>query len=71
MLFSTLCHSRFAILMGKRAGYFTLTVFLILVTFKVLCLFLMILWVGLQCVIVVFPAQFHLLCSVLYLVSYL
>ena len=42
----------------KRAGCFTLTVFL--VTVSVLWLFLTVPWIGLQCVILVFPDQTHL-----------
>ena len=39
------------------AGCFTLIVFLHLSVFSALCLFLMVLWVGLQCAIVAFPSH--------------
>ena len=65
-VFSLLCYALFGvlssfatILMGKieRAGCFTFG----LLTVSVLCLFLMVPWVGLQCVIVVFPDHAQLL----------
>ena len=43
------------------AGCFTLIVFLHLSVFSALCLFLMVSWVGLQCVIVAFPSHTYLL----------
>ena len=54
--------SNFAIiLMGKRELVaLTCSVFFMCVTVSVLWLFLMVLWVGLQCVIVVFPHHAHL-----------
>ena len=44
----------------ERAGCFTLTVFICLVTVSVLWLFLTVPWAGLQCAIVVFPDHTHL-----------
>ena len=52
--------SSFAI---ERAGSFTLLVFRCHVVVSVLCLFLTLPWVGLQCMSVTFPGQFHLLFS--------
>ena len=45
----------------KRAGCFAFIVFACLVTVNVLWLFLMVPWVGLQCEVVVFPFNAHLL----------
>ena len=46
----------------ERAGYFTLIVFLMFCDcYSVLCVFLTLPWVDLQCVIVIFPDQTHLL----------
>ena len=64
LLFNTLCPSCFAIiLMGKRAGWFAL-IFFLMPCDNVLWLFLLMPWVGLLCVIVVFPDHTHLLFSV-------
>ena len=46
--------------MEKRAGCFTLIVFWCLVAIFVLWFFLAVPWVGMQCVIVVFPDHTHL-----------
>ena len=63
LLFSTLCPSSFAIiLMGKRELLALLKLSSrCLVIASVLWLFLAVRWVGLQCVIVVFPDHTHLL----------
>ena len=45
----------------ERAVYIAFIVFLNIVTVDVLCLFLTVPWIGLQCVIVVFPDHIHLL----------
>ena len=45
------------------AGHFTLIAFLRHVTVSILCLFLAVPWVGLQCLIVAFPSHTHLLFS--------
>ena len=48
----------FAIIsLGKKEGWFTLIAFLCHLTGCILCLFLMVLRVGLQCVIVAFPSH--------------
>ena len=63
LLFSTLCPTSFAIiLMGKRelVAYLKLSSWC-LVTVSVLWHFLAVPWVGLQCVIEVFPDHTHLL----------
>ena len=63
LLFGTFCLSSFAIiLMGKRerAGCFILDVISCLLTVSNLRFFLTVPWVGLQCVIVVFPDHNHL-----------
>ena len=62
LLFSTLPPSSFAIiLMVKRelVARFGLIVFLMSCDFYVLWLFIVVPWVGLQCVIVVFPDHTH------------
>ena len=57
--------SSFAILLTRKRELVALLLlyFGCLVTVNVLKLFLTVLWVGLQCVIVVFPDTFHLFCS--------
>ena len=59
LLCITLCPSSFAIIIEEeeRAGCFAF----IVLRMSWLWLFLEVLWVGLQCVIVVFPDQTHLL----------
>ena len=55
--YALLCvHSSFE---EEKAGCFA--IIRCIVTVNVLWLFLMVLWVGLQCVIVVFPSHTHLL----------
>ena len=59
VLFNNLCPSSFAILvMGKRELVALLKRSSCLVTFRVLWLFTAVPWVGLRCVIVVFPIIF-------------
>ena len=43
----------------ERAGCFALTVFVCLVTVSILWFFLTVPWVGLRCVIVVYPDHTH------------
>ena len=69
LVFSNLCPTSFAILlMGQRE---LIDLLLLsswcLVTVSILWLFLTVHWVGLQCVIVVFPDLTHMLFSVLVL----
>ena len=58
------------------AGCFTFIVFLLLSVFGAMCLFLMVSWVGLQCVIVAFPGhtfllfEVHYTCFSLFLISF-
>ena len=63
LLFSALCHSSFTInLLGKRELVALLQLsFWCLVTVSVLWFFLAVLWVGLQCVIEVYPDHTNLL----------
>ena len=68
------CHylvSSFAIIsLGKKVNWpLYFSCLLMLFTVSVLCLFLMVLWVGLQCVIVEFPCHIHLLFHVILLSS--
>ena len=51
------------------AGCFTLFAFQCHLTVSVLCLYLMVPWVGLQCVIVAIPRHVHLLLNVILLSS--
>ena len=53
----------------KKNGCFTLIAFQCHLTVSVLCLFLTVPWVGLQCVIVAFPGHTHLLFHVILLRS--
>ena len=65
---------------GRIAGCFTLIVFLLALfffVFGVLCLFLTMSWVGLQCVIVAFPGHTYLFlryithdCFIFFLISF-
>ena len=62
--YAILCvHSSFAIILKRerKLVVWLLFCYRCLVTVNVLWLFLMVLWVGLQCVIVVFPDHTHLL----------
>ena len=60
LLFSTLCPSCFAfILIGKRWLLLLWLSSSCLVAVGVLWLFLVVTWVGLQCMIVVFPGHTH------------
>ena len=61
----TLCPVSFAIILTRKRELFALLLlsFGCLVTVKVLCLILTVLWVGLQCVIMVFPVQTYLFIS--------
>ena len=56
-------HSSFAIILTRKKELFALLLLSLgrLVTENALWLFLTVLWVGLQCVIVVFPDHTHLL----------
>ena len=56
-------HSSFAIVLTRKRELITLLLlsFGYLVTVNVPWLFLMVLWIGLQCVIVVFPDHTHVL----------
>ena len=70
LIFSTQCTSSFAIILitidwEERAGYFTLIVFLMSFDYgsSSRWLFLTVPWVGLQCVILVYPDHTHLLLS--------
>ena len=56
-------HSSFAIILTRKRELVTLLLlsFACLVTVNVLWLFLTVPWIGLQCVIVVFPNHTHLL----------
>ena len=56
-------HSSFAIILKRKRKLVALLLlsYRCIVTINVLWLFLMVLWVGLQCVIVVFPDHAHLL----------
>ena len=51
------------ILLGKKDSWLLYFNCLLMAFDSVLCLFLAILWVGLQCVIVAFPSHTHLLMS--------
>ena len=59
------------ILQGKKkSGCFTLIEFNCHFNVNVLCLFLVVLWVGVQCVILAFPSHTHLLFHVICLVQF-
>ena len=55
-------HSSFAIILKRKRKLVALLLlsYRCIVTMKVLWLFLTVLWIGLQCVIVVFPDHAHL-----------
>ena len=53
-------HSRFAIILKRKLVALLLLSCRCIVSINVLWLFLTVSWVGLQCVIVVFPDQTHL-----------
>ena len=59
-VWSLFCYSILCVLPSfaeEKAGY--LTVFLMSCAVSVLCLFFTLLWIGMQCVIVVFPDHTH------------
>ena len=66
---SLFCHAFLCVLTSftiilkrkRELGAFLLLSYRCLVTVNVLCLFLTVPWIGLQCVIVVFPDHTHLL----------
>ena len=60
--YALLCiHSSFAIILKRKLVALLLLSYRCIVTINVLWLFLAVPWVGLQCVIVVFPDHTHLL----------
>ena len=62
--YAVLCvHSSFAIILNKKRKLFVLLLlsYRCIATINVLWLFLTVPWVGLQCVIVVYPDHTHLL----------
>ena len=64
--YALLCvHSSFAIILKRKRklGALLLLFYRCIVTINVMWLFLAVLWVGLQCVIVVFPDHTYILCS--------
>ena len=64
--YALLCvNSSFAIILKRKRRLVALLLlsYRYIVTIHVLWLFLTVPWVGLQCVIVVFPAHSHLLCN--------
>ena len=62
LCYALLCvHSSFAIILRRKAGCLSISVLQMYFTINVLWLFLTVPWVGLQCVIVVFPDHTHLL----------
>ena len=63
--YGLLCvHSSFAIILKRKRKLFALFLlsYRCIVTINVLWLFLTVPWVGLQCVVVVFPDHTHFLC---------
>ena len=52
----------------ERAGCFTLIIFLLSFVSKFSCLFLVVPWVGLQCVIVAFPPHTHFFFHMMHLI---
>ena len=67
--YALLCvHSSFAIVLKRKRKLVALLLlpYRCIVTINVLWLILVVPWVGLQCVIVVFPDQTHLLFSINY-----
>ena len=67
LCYALLCvHSCFAIILKRKRGLLALLLlsYKCIVTINVLWLFLTVPWVGLQCVIVVFPYHTHLLFNV-------